>query len=200
MNRRQSLRCLSGIFGSLAASIFPGTAASANSPGVKLTKAKSDWASLLPPAMVGTDKKPFTLQPWDGAVGALLAQVLLQDAVLGADALGFADEDELDLDAHLARGVDLAEVGVGDAPGDPVALDLAQQRHAGLAVDVERDEKLGADVLAHGALEVVRVELEQGGLAAEGRQDGRDGAGAAQAARGGGAAGGAGFRFDFDFL
>ena len=40
--------------------------------------ASNPWASLLPPAMVGTDKKPFTLQPWDGAVGALLAQVQAQ--------------------------------------------------------------------------------------------------------------------------
>ena len=70
MNRRQSLRCLSGIFGGLAASIFPGTAASANSPGVKLTKAKSDWASLLPPdayrVLFEEDTEPPGSSPLNG--------------------------------------------------------------------------------------------------------------------------------------
>ena len=36
------------------------------------------WTSLLPPAMVGTDKKPLTLPTLDGAVGALLAQLPVQ--------------------------------------------------------------------------------------------------------------------------
>ena len=36
------------------------------------------WTSLLPPAMVGTDKKPLTLPTLDGAVGALLAQLPAQ--------------------------------------------------------------------------------------------------------------------------
>ncbi len=40
--------------------------------------ASNPWASLLPPAMVGTDKKPLALPAWDGAVGALLAQVQAQ--------------------------------------------------------------------------------------------------------------------------
>ena len=35
----------------------------------------SPWKNLLPPAMVGTDKKPLALPALDGAVGALLAQV-----------------------------------------------------------------------------------------------------------------------------
>ena len=35
----------------------------------------SPWKSLLPPAMVGTDKKPLALPALGGAVGALLAQV-----------------------------------------------------------------------------------------------------------------------------
>ena len=38
----------------------------------------SPWKSLLPPAMVGTDKKPLALPALDGAVGALLAQVQAQ--------------------------------------------------------------------------------------------------------------------------
>lgn len=33
------------------------------------------WKTLLPPAMVGTDKKPLQLPPLPGAVGALLAQL-----------------------------------------------------------------------------------------------------------------------------
>ena len=36
------------------------------------------WKSLLPAAMVGTDKKPLTLPTLDGAVGALLAQLPAQ--------------------------------------------------------------------------------------------------------------------------
>ena len=35
----------------------------------------SPWKNLLPPAMVGTDKKPLALPALGGAVGALLAQV-----------------------------------------------------------------------------------------------------------------------------
>ncbi len=37
--------------------------------------ATSPWKNLLPPAMVGTNKKPLVLPALDGAVGALLAQV-----------------------------------------------------------------------------------------------------------------------------
>ncbi len=37
--------------------------------------AASLWKTLLPPAMVGTDKKPLQLPPLPGAVGALLAQL-----------------------------------------------------------------------------------------------------------------------------
>lgn len=36
------------------------------------------WKSLLPPAMVGTDKKPLVLPALDGAVGALLERVQAQ--------------------------------------------------------------------------------------------------------------------------
>lgn len=70
MNRRQSIRCLSGIFGSLAASILPGTRVLANTPGVKLMKAKSEWASLLPPAayrvLFEEDTEPPGSSPLNG--------------------------------------------------------------------------------------------------------------------------------------
>ena len=49
MNRRESLRCLSGLFGSLAALASPHTGIAADNAGAKITKSKSDWAALLPP-------------------------------------------------------------------------------------------------------------------------------------------------------
>ena len=49
MNRRESLRCLSGLFGSLAALASPRTGIAAEGAGARLAKSKSDWAALLPP-------------------------------------------------------------------------------------------------------------------------------------------------------
>jgi len=41
-------------------------------------QASSLWKNLLPPAMVGTDKKPFDMPMLEGAVGQLLAQLQTQ--------------------------------------------------------------------------------------------------------------------------
>ena len=49
MNRRESLRFLSGLFGSLAAFASPRTGITAEGTGARLAKSKSDWAALLPP-------------------------------------------------------------------------------------------------------------------------------------------------------
>lgn len=49
MNRRQSLRCLGGMFGSLAAFVFPRQVIPAENTRGRLVKSKSEWAALLPP-------------------------------------------------------------------------------------------------------------------------------------------------------
>ncbi len=49
MNRRESLRFLSGLFGSLAALASPRSGIAADNAGAKITKSKPDWAALLPP-------------------------------------------------------------------------------------------------------------------------------------------------------
>ena len=102
--------------------------------------------------------------------------------ILGADADGLAQEDQADVDAQLLGGIDLAEVGVRDRAGDAVALDFADQREAGLLAVVERDDDLRGLVAAHFALERVRVELQQLGLAVQRREHGGDEAGPAEAA------------------
>jgi hypothetical protein len=95
-----------------------------------------------------------------------LAQRLVHDRAAGADVGRHADEDERDAHGDGLAGHQLLEVHVQDLALERVALDLADERAAHLAVDRQLDDRaLVGDVLQQ-AIEVAGRDGERLRLAA----------------------------------
>ncbi len=76
--------------------------------------------------------------------------MVLASWVTRVPGIGFALDDDVDLDGHLLAAADHEQVDVLDAAADRVDVERLGQRQLLLAVDVEGQHRVGAGVPQHG--------------------------------------------------